>query len=106
MNIIYSFSIVLILSFAVVVFILLFFVTAPYGKFLRKGRGPSISSKWAWMIMESPSPAVMTWSLPGLAFFIFSFANLFPRGVSSHKWYKEKFPDYPPERKAVIPFIV
>ncbi len=245
----YNFSLLLIFSSAVIVFILLFFISAPYGKFLRKGWGPSIRSKWAWMIMESPSLAlmiyfflisdqknlpqdifillwlshyihrtfiypftqsgrdksypfilvcmalvfncfngfvngygifhllafnnswllswqfiagvsifvagfiinkiadekfrimrkesrdeyvlpqgwlfeyiscphyfgeiiewggwaIMTWSLPGLAFFIFTFANLFPRGVSSYKWYKAKFPDYPPERKAVIPFII
>jgi len=246
---IYNYSIVLIFSFAVVVFILLFFISAPYGKFSRKGWGPAIRSKWAWMIMEFPSPALlffffitsygknlpqiiflclwlahylhrtfiypfsqsgkkkaypvllvlmafifnclngfangygvfhnysydfsylltwqfiagivffitgfiinkisdkklrnfrkknhseyvvphgwlfefiscphyfgeivewggwalMTWSLPGLAFFIFTFANLFPRAISSHKWYKANFPHYPSDRKAVIPFII
>ncbi len=50
--------------------------------------------------------AFMTWSLPGLAFFVFTFANLFPRAISSHKWYKKNFPDYPPQRKAIIPFII
>jgi hypothetical protein len=245
----YNWFIILIFGFAVIVFVLLFFITAPYGKFLRKGWGPVIRSKWAWMIMESPSVvlmsyffvisdlknlpqiifilfwlahyvhrtffypftqagrekahpfilvcmaimfncfngfvngygifhiltyssswlsswkfitggiffisgffinkladeklrkmrkknsaeyvlpngwlfnytscphyfgeiiewggwAVMTWSLPGLAFFIFTLANLFPRGISSHKWYKLQFPGYPQERKAVIPFII
>lgn len=245
----YSFSLILIFSFALLVFILLFFISAPYGKFSRKGWGLVIRSKWAWMIMESPSPvliavffitsgkmdpvsivfvlswllhysyrtfiypftqsgsekpypviivfmaivfnslngfvngygifhlrhfdiswlfswqfitgiiifisgfivnkiadeklrrlrdgspdeyvmpkgwlfdyissphyfgeiiewagwAIMTWSLPGLAFFIFTFANLFPRAVGSHKWYREYFPDYPEKRKAVIPFII
>jgi 3-oxo-5-alpha-steroid 4-dehydrogenase 1 len=249
MNAMYGFSIILIFSLAVIVFILLFYISAPYGKFLREGWGPLIRSKWAWLIMESPSPAlmayyfvtsdqknlpqiffiffwlahyihrtliypfsqsgrdksypfilvcmafifncfngfingfgvfhllaftdswlsswqfvsgiilfvtgfiinktadekfrglrsqksseyiqpegwlfryiscphyfgeiiewagwaVMTWSLPGLAFFIFTFANLFPRGVSSHKWYKTHFAGYPADRKAVIPFIV
>jgi len=57
-------------------------------------------------IIEWAGWAVMTWSLPGLAFFIFTFANLVPRGVSSHRWYKARFPDYPPRRKAVIPFIL
>lgn len=57
-------------------------------------------------IIEWGGWAVMTWSLPGLAFFIFTFANLFPRGISSHKWYKSHFPDYPPERKAIIPFVI
>jgi protein-S-isoprenylcysteine O-methyltransferase Ste14 len=231
------------------VFILLFFISAPYGKFRRKGWGPAIKSKWAWLLMELPSPllmivfflisepknlvkiifillwlshyihraliypftqsgrnksyplilvcmafifnwfngfmngygifhlmtyniswllswqfitggvvfisgfiinktademlrkmrndnpaeyvipngwlfnyiscphylgemiewagwAVITWSLPGFAFFIFTFANLFPRAISSHKWYKDNFEDYPESRKAVIPFII
>jgi 3-oxo-5-alpha-steroid 4-dehydrogenase 1 len=57
-------------------------------------------------IIEWGGWALMTWSLPGLAFFMFTFANLFPRGVSSHKWYRSRFPGYPAQRKAVIPFII
>ena len=249
MTLIYNYSIFLIFGFAAFVFILLFFISAPYGKFLRKGWGYVIRTKWAWMIMEFPSPALvffffitskqknlpqiifaicwlmhyihrafiypfsqsgrekpypfvlvlmallfnffngfvngygvfhmnsydpswllswqfitgitlfligfiinktadeklrtlrtqnpgeyvlpygwlfkyiscphyfgeiiewlgwalMTFSLPGFAFFAFTFANLFPRGVGSHKWYKERYLDYPAERKAVIPFII
>jgi 3-oxo-5-alpha-steroid 4-dehydrogenase 1 len=249
MYIIYYLSVYLIFSFALIIFILLFYISAPYGKFLRKGWGPSVRTKWAWLIMESPSPllmafffftsdeknlpqvifilfwlihyihraviypftqsgrnkpypyilvfmaflfnclngfvngygvfhllsynpswiiswqfiaggiifssgfiinkiadeklrkfrngspdeyviphgrmfnvisnphyfgeiiewggwALMTWSLPGLAFFTFTFANLFPRGVTSHRWYRKRFPEYPPERKAVIPFLI
>jgi 3-oxo-5-alpha-steroid 4-dehydrogenase 1 len=249
LNTIYNYSLILIFSFATLVFILLFFISAPYGKFSRKGWGLAIRSKWAWLVMESPSPllisvffilsdhkslpqmifviswlshylyrtffypfrqsgsekpypliivsmailfnilngfvngygvfhlmhydiswllswqfiggiiifisgfiinktadeklrkfredspeeyvipsgwlfnyissphyfgeiiewagwAVMTWSLPGLAFFVFTFANLFPRAVSSHKWYKTNFPEYPEKRKAVIPFLI
>lgn len=245
----YNYSIYLILLFAVIAFISLLFVSAPYGKFSRSGWGPVLKSKWAWMIMEFPSPAlmilffitsgtkslpvivfvivwlihythrtfiypfrqsgreksfpfilvlmaiifnclngfvngfgvlhlvnydnswllswqfisglliffaglainktadeklkllrkgnpgayvipdgwlfdyiscphyfgeiiewagwaVMTWSLPGLTFFIFTFANLFPRAVASHKWYKSRFPGYPAGRKAVIPFLI
>jgi 3-oxo-5-alpha-steroid 4-dehydrogenase 1 len=246
---IYSLSLILIYSFAAVILFLLFFIPAPYGKFSRKGWGPTLHSKWAWMIMELPSPvimivffilrdkmntvnsvfiglwlshylhrtfiysfrqsgknkpyplvivlmafifnclngtvngygifyinsytsewflswkfisgsliflagfiinkisdeklrsfrkkhqmeyiiprgwlfkyiscphyfgeiiewtgwAILTWSLPGLAFAVFTFANLFPRAVASHKWYRKNFPEYPKERKAVIPFIV
>lgn len=249
MNTVYRYSIILIFSFAVLVFFLLFFIPAPYGKFSRKGWGPSIKSKLAWMIMEFPSPflmtlffitadtktlpqiiflilwlthyvhrtfvypfsqsgrekpyplivasmaiifnclnglsngfgifhlnsytlswlltwqfisgilifltgfiinktadgklrslrnnnheeyviphgwlfnyissphyfgeviewagwALMTWSLPGLAFSVFTFANLFPRAVASHQWYKSHFQEYPSERKAIIPFII
>jgi 3-oxo-5-alpha-steroid 4-dehydrogenase 1 len=249
MNILYKYSIILIFSFALIVFVLLFFISAPYGKFSRKGWGPSIKSKWAWMIMEFPSPflmtiffitsdiktlpeiiflilwlthyiqrtfiypfsqsgrekpyplivasmaiifncfngfangygifnlysyntswlftwqfisgiiifitgfiinktadeklrvfrkrspeeyviphgwlfnfissphyfgeiiewagwAIMTWSLPGLAFSVFTFANLFPRAIASHRWYKSHFTEYPSGRKAIIPFII
>jgi 3-oxo-5-alpha-steroid 4-dehydrogenase 1 len=246
---IYSLSLILIFSFAAIILFLLFYVSAPYGKFSRAGWGPAIHSKWAWMIMEFPSPALMiiffiwsvnfgivnsificlwlshylyrtfiysfrqsgrnkpyplilvvmalvfnclnglvngygifyvysynqewllswkfvlgtfiflmgffinkiadeklrnlrrnhpgeyilphgwlfkyiscphyfgeivewigwailTWSLPGLSFALFTFANLFPRAIVSHKWYKINFPEYPKERKAVIPFII
>ncbi len=50
--------------------------------------------------------ALATWSLGGLAFFVWSVANLLPRTLSHHKWYQETFPDYPRNRKAVIPFIL
>lgn len=49
--------------------------------------------------------ALATWSLPGLAFAVWTFANLAPRAWSHHKWYHEQFNDYPPERKALIPGV-
>lgn len=249
MNTFYNYSIISVFCLAGIVFLFLFYISAPYGKFVRPGWGPVIKSRWAWMIMEAPSPllmifffifspqkclvriiflslwlahyihrtfiypftqtgsnksyplllvlmaiifnclngsingygvfhilnydndwlgswqflcggviflagfiinktadeklralrkgngdeyvvpegwlfdyvscphylgeiiewggwALMTWSLPGLAFFIFTFANLFPRAISSHKWYKQRFDGYPLRRKAIIPFIV
>lgn len=245
----YKSSLIIIFSLTILVFILLFSISAPYGKFSRKGWGPLIKSKWAWMIMELPSPflmtlfflsssrnnlpqnififlwlahylhrtfiypftqsggekpypyilvamafifnclngfvngycifhfknysltwlyswqfitgiimfvtgyvinkiaderlrnlrlknsgeyvipegllfshissphylgeiiewagwAVLTWSVSGLAFFVFTFANLFPRAISAHRWYKSHFPEYPGNRKAIIPFII
>ncbi len=47
--------------------------------------------------------AIATWSLPGLAFAVWTFANLAPRARTHHRWYLEQFPDYPKERKALIP---
>ncbi len=47
--------------------------------------------------------AVATWSLPGLAFAIWTMANLVPRARAHHTWYREHFLDYPPERKALVP---
>jgi len=245
----YDITLTVIYCLALIVFLVLFFVSAPYGKFTRMGWGSTIRSKWAWMIMEFPSPALMlfffvssdakqlpwtifiimwlahyihrtfiypfrqsgnekpypvllvimaflfnslngfvngygvfwlyhydlawlvswqfitgtllfitgfainkisdsklrelrrkgdqayvlpigwlfnyiscphyfgemvewggwallTWSLPGLGFFIFTMANLFPRAITSHRWYRDTFPDYPVRRKAVIPFII
>ncbi len=49
--------------------------------------------------------ALMTWSLPGLAFALFTVANLGPRAVANHRWYQDKFPDYPKKRKALVPFL-
>ena len=48
--------------------------------------------------------ALMCWSLPSLLFAIWTIANLFPRAIAQHKWYKNKF-DYPSNRKAIIPYI-
>jgi len=47
--------------------------------------------------------AVATWSLPGLAFAVWTMANLVPRARAHHKWYRDYFPNYPPERKALVP---
>lgn len=56
-------------------------------------------------VLEWAGFAILMWNLPGLAFFVWTFANLVPRAISHHKWYLEKFPDYPKERKAIIPFL-
>jgi len=45
-------------------------------------------------------------SLPAMAFFIYTTSNLIPRGIAHHEWYKQKFKDYPRERKwAVVLFV-
>lgn len=49
--------------------------------------------------------AVATWSLPGLAFATWTVANLVPRARAHHAWYHERFPDYPPERKVLVPGV-
>lgn len=50
--------------------------------------------------------AVMTWSLAGLAFALFTACNLAPRALSNHRWYRARFADYPPERRALIPGLL
>lgn len=49
--------------------------------------------------------ALLTWSLAGLAFALYTAANLVPRAVAHRRWYRETFPDYPRERRALIPFV-
>jgi 3-oxo-5-alpha-steroid 4-dehydrogenase 1 len=49
--------------------------------------------------------AVATWSLAGLAFAVWTFANLAPRARAHHIWYRQHFPDYPPKRKALLPGV-
>jgi 3-oxo-5-alpha-steroid 4-dehydrogenase 1 len=56
-------------------------------------------------IVEWLGFAIMTWSLPGFAFALWTAANLLPRAVAHHAWYIERFNDYPQDRKAVIPFL-
>jgi len=47
--------------------------------------------------------AILTWSLAGLAFALFTVCNLLPRAIANHRWYRQQFPDYPGERKILIP---
>ncbi len=56
-------------------------------------------------IMEWTGFALMSWSLAGLSFCVWTIVNLLPRAISNHKWYKQHFPEYPKNRKAIIPFI-
>jgi hypothetical protein len=50
--------------------------------------------------------ALATWSLAGLAFALYTAANIGPRAFANRRWYRERFPDYPPQRKALIPYLL
>jgi 3-oxo-5-alpha-steroid 4-dehydrogenase 1 len=54
-------------------------------------------------IVEWMGWALATGSLAGLAFAVWTVANLAPRARAHHRWYREHFADYPPERKALLP---
>ncbi|MFX0031338.1 MAG: methyltransferase [Candidatus Hodarchaeota archaeon] len=73
----------------------------PYGGMFNYVSCPSYFGE----ITEWAGWAVMTWSLPGLVFVLWTFFNLGPRARSHHKWYLNTFPDYPKNRKALIPYI-
>lgn len=50
--------------------------------------------------------AVATWSWAGLAFAVYTIANLAPRALAHRRWYRETFPDFPADRKALIPHVL
>jgi 3-oxo-5-alpha-steroid 4-dehydrogenase 1 len=50
--------------------------------------------------------AIATWSLGAVFVLVVTAANLIPRAFHSHRWYQEKFEDYPKERKVLIPFVL
>ena len=72
-----------------------------YSRFYRLVSSPNYLGE----IMIWTGWAIATWSVPGLAFAFWTVANLLPRARANHEWYKSTFPDYPPERKALLPHI-
>jgi protein-S-isoprenylcysteine O-methyltransferase Ste14 len=56
-------------------------------------------------ILQWTGWAILTWSLAGLAFALFTFCNLAPRAISNHRWYRQRFADYPRRRKVLVPGI-
>jgi len=57
-------------------------------------------------LLEWVGWAVATWSLAGLSFAVFTAANLIPRAVANRRWYRERFPEYPASRRALIPYLL
>ena len=57
-------------------------------------------------ILEWIGWAVACWSLAGAAFAVFTIANLLPRALANHRWYRQQFSDYPDDRKAIIPGVL
>jgi 3-oxo-5-alpha-steroid 4-dehydrogenase 1 len=57
-------------------------------------------------IIEWSGFALACWNLPAAAFAVWTAANLGPRAWAHHRWYRRKFADYPPGRKALIPFLL
>ncbi len=107
-------------SIGIVLFIMGFFINRQADQVLRGLRRPGesgykISHHWLYRLVSSPNYlgeitiwlgwALATWSLPGLVFAFWTVANLLPRARAHHAWYKTNFPDYPPERRALIPGI-
>jgi len=57
-------------------------------------------------IIEWTGFALACGSVPAAAFAFTTACNIGPRAIQHHQWYLSKFDDYPPQRKALIPFLV
>jgi len=57
-------------------------------------------------IIEWTGFALAAWSPTALVFAIWTAANLVPRALSHHSWYRTTFADYPSDRKALIPGLL
>ncbi|MDW3648309.1 MAG: DUF1295 domain-containing protein [Bacteroidia bacterium] len=85
-------------------------------KLRKKGKGYQIPQKGLYPfiscpnylgeIMEWTGFALLAWNPAAASFALWTFCNLFPRALTHHKWYQEKFPTYPASRKAIIPFLI
>jgi protein-S-isoprenylcysteine O-methyltransferase Ste14 len=74
----------------------------PSGGFFRYVSCPNFFGE----ILEWAGFALMTWSPAALAFAVWTVVNLIPRALDHHRWYRNRFNDYPPDRKAIIPYIL
>src|SRR5262249_55630374 len=57
-------------------------------------------------IVEWTGYALLTWSPAAASFAVWTAANLGPRAIAHHKWYGERFQDYPRGRKAIVPWLL
>lgn len=82
----------------------------------RGGGGPVLPEEWPFTVVACPNLlgeiiewigfAVMTWSLPGLAFALWVVANLVPRALWRLDWYRSNFHHFPCSRKALVPMAI
>ncbi|KAL0074778.1 3-oxo-5-alpha-steroid 4-dehydrogenase-domain-containing protein [Phycomyces blakesleeanus] len=75
----------------------------PFGGLYRYVSCPNYLSE----LIEWTGFMIAAWpSTPAMVFVLSTAANLIPRAWRTHAWYKHQFPDYPADRKAVIPFVL
>jgi 3-oxo-5-alpha-steroid 4-dehydrogenase 1 len=53
---------------------------------------------WTGLMLATGCPG-------GLFVLAITLANLVPRAAATHRWYRERFPEYPAERRALVPFL-
>jgi protein-S-isoprenylcysteine O-methyltransferase Ste14 len=74
----------------------------PHGGLYRWVSSPNYLGElieWLGFALASASPAAWV-------FFAWTACNLVPRAIAHHRWYRKTFPDYPPERRAILPGLL
>jgi 3-oxo-5-alpha-steroid 4-dehydrogenase 1 len=56
-------------------------------------------------ILEWTGFAIAANTMAAYSFPIWSAANLIPRAILQHQWYRSTFREYPRNRKAIFPFL-
>jgi len=87
----------------------------PHGLLYKYISYPNYFCEWIeWLgfaLACSPLPDLSSGSAflatvsPPFLFFLSEIFLMAPRAIKGHLWYKSRFPDYPKERKAVVPFL-
>jgi hypothetical protein len=74
----------------------------PYGGLYRFISCPNYFGE----LLEWTGWALCTFSMAGFGFALWTAANLIPRALAHHRDYRTRFANYPPERRAVLPFLL
>ncbi|KAF9643607.1 hypothetical protein BDM02DRAFT_3157401 [Thelephora ganbajun] len=88
----------------------------PHGLLYKYISYPNYFCEWIeWLgfaLAASPLPSFggletfLATITPPFLFFVAEVFTMMPRAVRGHQWYHRRFPNYPKERKGVIPFIL
>lgn len=88
----------------------------PHGALYRFISYPNYFCEWAeWLgfaLAAAPAPSVTSVAAfaasvaPPWVFFLNEIWLMLPRAYKGHQWYHSRFPDYPKERKVVVPFVL
>ena len=74
----------------------------PHGGMFRWLSAPNLFGE----VVEWSGFAIANWSWPTFTFAVLTAANLVPRAIQHHAWYRKRFGDeYPAERRAFIPGV-
>jgi steroid 5-alpha reductase family enzyme len=73
----------------------------PHGGLFRWVSCPNYLGEW----IQWCGFALAAWTPAAAAFAFFTFANLAPRARAHHHWYRREFPEYPSDRRALVPGV-